>query len=309
MNKLICIITSIVTLPLIGCAESETKAEAEKKEIAKLKVLIIDGQNNHNWKSTTPVLKHALEEGGVFEVTVSTSPPKDTKPEGWKDWNPKFSDYDTVLSNYNGQMWPETVQKNFVDYVANGGGFVCVHAADNAFGNWEEYNKMIAVGGWGGRKLIRDGAWLHVVDGKAVRDTTTKGNGGGHGKPHEFVVNHLDSDHPIIKGLPNKWLHTKDELYCKLCGPAENVEVLGSAESKLTKRQEPMLMVISYGKGRVFHTPLGHDAEAMRCRGFYELLQRGTEWSVNGKVDRTAEVPSDFPTVDKTSPVAPEEKK
>ena len=41
----------------------------------------------------------------------------------------------------------------------------------------------------------------------------------------------------------------------------------------------------------------------MRCRGLYELLQRGTEWSVSGKVERTAEVPADFPTSDKVVPV------
>jgi len=303
MTKLTCIIACFAALPLVGFAASPS----DKKLPAKLKVLIIDGQNNHKWKTTTPVLKHALEEGGDFEVTVSTSPPKGTKPEGWKNWNPKFSDYAAVVSNYNGDMWPEAVQKSFVAYVTNGGGFVCVHAADNSFGKWEEYNKMIAVGGWGGRKLVRDGAWLHVVDGKVVRDTTTEGGAGSHGPRHEFVVNHLESDHPIIKGLPNKWLHTKDELYCKLCGPAEHVEVLGSAKSKKSKREEPMLMVIKYGKGRVFHTTLGHDAEAMRCRGFYELLQRGTEWSISGEVVRTAEVPKDFPTEHKTSPVAPAE--
>jgi type 1 glutamine amidotransferase len=64
-----------------------------------------------------------------------------------------------------------------------------------------------------------------------------------------------------------------------------------------------MLLTITYGKGRILHTPMGHDVEAMRCRGFYELLQRGTEWSVSGKVERTAEVPADFPTADKVVPV------
>ena len=142
--------------------------------------------------------------------------------------------------------------------------------------------------GWGAKGLLLNSGWnwQPTKYGWAVRGSST-----------------ISSLHPITKGLPAKWLHAKDELYCKLCGPAEHVEVQGTALSPQTKRHEPMLLTITFGKGRVFHTPMGHDVEAMRCRGFYELLQRGTEWSVSGKVERTAEVPADFPTADKVVPV------
>ena len=278
------------------------------KDPAKLKVLIIDGQNNHDWEATTPVLVDVLNSSGVFEATVSTSPPKKSKEKEWAKWNPKFSDYDAVLSNYNGDMWPDEVREDFVDYVKGGGGFIVVHAADNAFGKWKEYNQMIGIGGWGGRELGRDGVWVHAVDGKIVRDTESEGKGGGHGPRREFHIDHIDVDHPITKGLPSKWLHTRDELYCKMCGPAENMEVQATARSKKTKRNEPMVLTVKFGKGRVFHTTLGHDTQSMLCRGFYELVQRGTEWSITGKVERTADVPADFPTADETSPVEPAKK-
>jgi len=257
-------LTSLVLFPVV-CA-SICLAESPK-----LKVLIIDGQNNHDWEVTTPVLKEIFESSGAFTVTVSTSPAKKSDSKEWKKWKPDFDDYDTVVSNYNGEEWPTKIQKSFVKYVQNGGGFVSVHAADNAFGKWKEYNEMIGVGGWGGRKLVKDGAWVHVVGGKVVHDTTTEGRGGGHGPRRQFLIEHLDTKHPITKGLPEKWLHTKDELYCQLCGPAKNLEVIAYAESRRSKKNEPM--------------------------------QRGTEWSATGKVTRTEEVPDDFPTEDKISPV------
>ncbi len=45
----------------------------------KIKALILDGQNNHNWKGTTPILKKILEDTGKFSVEVATSPQRAPK--------------------------------------------------------------------------------------------------------------------------------------------------------------------------------------------------------------------------------------
>ncbi|OAI56768.1 trehalose utilization [Verrucomicrobiaceae bacterium SCGC AG-212-N21] len=267
----------------------------------KLKVLIVDGQNNHQWQITTPVLKHALEDSGAFTAEVSTSPAKGAPADAWNAWRPKFSDYAVVVSNYNGADWPEAVQKDFEAYVQNGGGFVAVHAANNSFPAWKAYNEMIGVGGWGGRNEV-SGPWLKVRDGKLFRDTTA-GSGGAHGPQHEFVVEIQNADHPITKGLPAKWLHAKDELYSKLRGPAQNVEILSASKSDLTSEMEPNMMVLTHGKGRVFHTTLGHADYSMLERGFFTILQRGTEWAATGDVKACAAVPADFNTADKISVV------
>ena len=262
----------------------------------KLKALIVDGQNNHDWKSTTPILKRALEESGLFAVDVSTSP----AGKDLSGWNPKFFDYRVVVSNYNGAAWPENVQKDFVGYVKNGGGVVIVHAANNSFGDWKEYNEIIGLGGWGGRNE-KSGPYVYFKDDKLVRDEA-KGNGGSHGAQHEFQIVVRNSDHPITQGMPTVWLHAKDELYDRLRGPAENMTVLATSWSdpKTGGRgaHEPMIFTVGYGKGRVFHTPMGHANYSMKCVGFITTLQRGAEWAATGKV--TQQIPDDFPAKDKT---------
>ena len=267
----------------------------------KLKVLIIDGQNNHNWKATTPVLVDALESSDRFAVTVSTSPARNASREEWAArWNPDFSYFDVTLSNYNGQSWPDATQKGLENYVKNGGALVVVHAANNSFSNWLEYNRMIGLGGWGGRNE-KNGPYVFFNDqGKLVRDPRP-GRGGSHGPQHEFTVKLRQKDHAIVKGMPAEWKHAKDELYDSLRGPAENVEVLATAYSENSKKHEPMIMTISYGKGRVFHTPMGHSDHSMRCVGFYDVLRRGTEWAATGKV--TIPLAKNFPTADKVVPV------
>ena len=277
-------------------AAASTTAWADK-----LKVLLIDGQNNHNWKATTPVLVDALESSDRFAVTVSTSPAKKAPKEEWAKWNPDFSAFDVTLSNYNGQSWPEGVQKGLEGYVKEGGALVVVHAANNSFSNWLEYNRMIGLGGWGGR-TEKHGPYLFFSDaGKLVRDPRP-GRGGSHGPQHEFIVKLRQADHPIVKGMPAEWKHAKDELYDSLRGPAEKVEVLATAYSEKSKKHEPMIMTISYGQGRVFHTPMGHADYSMRCAGFYDVVRRGTEWAATGKV--TLALSENFPTKGKVVSVS-----
>jgi type 1 glutamine amidotransferase len=307
---------------LLVPAAMTLRAEGPKK----IRVLLIDGQNNHNWQATTPVMKKELEDCGRFTVEVATSPlqlraPQKPKADAGKEalakyeedlakykeklpaykeamakFRPDLSKYDVVLSNYNGDSWSPEFQKDLETAIKEGKiGLVIVHAANNSFGGWNEYNLMIGMG-WRGPS---GGDRLKFDDGKEVRVPKGTGDGSGHRYTGEFRVTLRDADHPITKGMPAEWLHARDELYDNMRGPIQNVHVLATAYSNGTKTHEPMIWTVSYGRGRVFHTPMGHDVNAMRCWGFIGTLQRGTEWAATGDV--TLKLPSAFPTADKVS--------
>src|SRR5438067_12616523 len=94
------LLTPLMLLAVLGAcllAVSRPATAAEEKDQPKtmIKALIIDGQNNHHWKGTTPILKKALESTGLFTVHVATSPQQGHDMSGFK---PDFSKSQSVVS-------------------------------------------------------------------------------------------------------------------------------------------------------------------------------------------------------------------
>lgn len=342
MKNLMAII--LCSLMFTACGEKKKKIAEQAQPPTKLKALIIDGQNNHYvWPKTTMMMKDYLEQTNLFTVDIQRMDSiwlgikyNKTRPESYtsfiesyplndkvyhisespiktSDFKFPFNDYDVIISNLGADspLWPEQTRKDFEEYMKNGGGLVVIHSADNAWGDWEEYNKMIGLGAWGGRDE-KSGPYVYYdANGELIKNTS-EGVCGSHGPEYEFELTNRAPDHPIMKGIPEKWLHTPDEMYERMRGPFENATILATAFADVEKnappwdpsitglgQNVPQLMVINYGKGRIFHSTLGHFDYSMECVGFITTLQRGTEWAATGKV--TQKIPKDFPSVEASS--------
>ncbi|MGJ8642036.1 MAG: ThuA domain-containing protein [Luteolibacter sp.] len=269
-----------------------------------IRVLILDGFNNHDWRLTTKQIRSFVEPTGLFEVSVSTAP-ETAKAEGWDEWRPDFSKCDVVIQNCNNikckTTWPEEVKADFEKFVADGGGVLMWHSANNSFADWDEYSKMLGIGY---RK--KEAGWAIRVedDGSLVKIPPGEGLNTAHGKRVDTLVRR-PGDHPIHEGFPREWMTEDTEVYFYPRGPAENIEILSFGYDPKTKMNWPLEWVVAYGKGRVYSSSFGHSwqgeesPERMRCVGMRTVAIRALQWLA--KRDADFPVPKNFPTAEKVS--------
>jgi hypothetical protein len=261
---------------------------------ASSRALLIDDAER---QPQTAALKTILESSGTLQVDVLTAPTKGAAFE------PPFERYKVIVLNYGGDTWPLATLAALEKYVQNGGGLVTLVASEAAFPVFPEFNLMLGVSGASNRDQTAGPIWFYR-QGNMAFDGDTKGPAGKAPHPDQpFAVTIRNTEHPVTKGVPLVWMHSTDTLAGELRGPGKNMVLLATALSDAqhggTGRDEPVMVAVSYGKGRVFHSLLGRTPEGMTCVGFQTMLARGAEWAATGKV--TARMPSDFPLEDKVS--------
>ncbi len=234
---------------LNGCRTNQKPESVE--------VLLLSGSNNHNWEATSHFLKRMYEETSLFDVKLTEKP--DTLKES------DLKTFDVVVSNWNSWpendlRWPKELETALLNFIETGGGFVTFHASTSAFYKWPEF-KEISVGAW------VDSTW--------------------HGQNSRTQILIQNDNHPITKGLNGFFIF--DELWVN-AEVNSSFTVLGSATnddiSERKIKNQPAIFVKEFGKGKVFHTILGHDVRTMRNVGFQTLMLRGTEWAATGKVSQ-----------------------
>ncbi len=261
MHRILAVLTAVSALA--WCAD------VQPSKAAKIPVLIITGQNGHDWRGTTPLLREELEQTGRFDVHVT---------EEFRGAGPEtLAPYDLVILNYyDGKKpqlrWGDRADAALLDFVRSGKGLVVYHFSIAAFDGWTEFDKLCA-GNW-------------------------RPNHGHHSARHDFTVQIRDEQHPITRGLKTSIPQTSDELYANLkWQPEGTFHVLATAWDdhslyNSNEKQpipgpgidEPMLWTVNYGKGRVFVTALGHDVAAVQTPVFTVTFTRGAEWAATGQV-------------------------
>jgi type 1 glutamine amidotransferase len=211
------------------------------------RVLLITGEDfkGHLWRQTTPALRIAIESDTRLAVEVLD----DLAQLATTDLTP----YHAVVlhfKNYKPDVPGRAAFDKLLTFAHAGGGVVLVHFACGAFQEFRGEFEPLAGRVW---------------------DPKLR----GHDKYGPFTVQITDPAHPVTAGLRN--FDTTDELYTCLAGTT-TIRTLAVAQSKVDRSTHPMAFVLDYGKGRVFHSPLGHDVAALSNPQVGELFRRGTAW-------------------------------
>jgi uncharacterized protein len=247
---------TLLTAALLGAGLCGFMAQVQAADAApKIKVLLLTGDDvmpAHNWRETSAATRDLLVASGKFDVVVCEDP-------GILEANSSLERYDLIfLALYNAKTptLSAKAKANLLDFVKNGKGFALSHLASASFKEWKEFRALC------GR------CWVMGIS--------------GHGPRGVFKAKVIDHQDPITKGLTD--FDADDELYSKLQGDAP-IHVLVTGDSPWSKKTEPLVFTLEYGRGRVFHETFGHDVKALANPNVQTIIRRGCEWAATGKVE------------------------
>ncbi|MBL7153495.1 MAG: ThuA domain-containing protein [Phycisphaerae bacterium] len=242
----------IVVLMCIVAVSFCIAADAARRP-GKIRALLITGDDvsAHRWREMSEATREALVASKKFDVKVCEDPlilESETALKGYDVI--VFMIYSRSIPMPSGQA-----RENLLNFVKSGRGFFVQHLASASFAKWEEFGKLC------GRK------WVMGTS--------------GHGPRAVFEAKVVNKEHPITAGMGN--FEIDDELYAKLQGTGK-INVLVTADSDWSKKTEPLVFTLNYGKGRTVYNAFGHDRKALTNPSVRKIIVRGTEWAATGKV-------------------------
>jgi type 1 glutamine amidotransferase len=244
-------------LILFGCAAQPGLAQKEAPQGAKVFLLSGGRRQHHGYRDQALYLAGALENTGRFQVTIGE--------DAAILETPAIRKYDLIVVTAdrrdNEFKFTPGQQEAIFDFVRSGHGYVSIHAANNAANDWlPPWRDMLG------------GVFSHVgqPDGKTRKGT--------------YTVKIADTSSPITQGLND--FPIKDELYYQMqmqpdVQPLATIEYQGVAW--------PAAWTRTFGKGRVFHTVLGHrdfgpdKDDPIRDPNLGRLIIQGTDWAAAGR--------------------------
>jgi len=112
-------------------------------------------------------------------------------------------------------------------------------------------------------------AWKEMMGASSMR----------HDAQRVYGVERVAPDHPIIKALPSGWNPGRDELY-DIERTWPGMTTLAQGWSVQTEKHHPVAWTNSYGKAKVFVTPMGHNIHTMSDPAYLDLVTRGLLWTL-----------------------------
>lgn len=241
----------------------------------------------HQGRAITQRLRDLLEATGRFDVVVT---------EEFRNITPAYLEpYDALFIDYDGKTWPtdharrfgEQTERAVYDFVAQGKGIVFYHSSIWVDADWpDEWRKLL-----GGYCAMDQGCRRCPKD--------------------DHIIETMDMDDPITKGIDKKWMNVFDDLFTEvIIHPEAKMQVLAAIyddvefyripgfppahhpveipDGKLenmpgVNQYTPVIWKNQYGRGRVFVTSIGH-WEALDRFNFITMLVRGVEWAASGEV-------------------------
>ncbi len=210
-----------------------------------IRVLIVGGGSSHDFdKWYKQVDAETLQRDGLATVTYTSD------PDSILYYLPNM---DVLYLCNNQPIKNHAVRQAIFNHVNSGKGLIVAHAALwYNWQDWTEYNLQLVSGG-----------------------------SRGHNEYGTFEVTIINKDHPVTKGVADKF-SLKDELYYYKPDPAgPGIEVLANASAEGSDKIYPSVFIVRHPKARIVGIALGHDAGSHDIVPYQTLLRNAVRWVAN----------------------------